>query len=386
MSVTVKKMYQNGSFLYHMELIAGRNGMMNLIKWVHIIEDEDVSKFLHGNELVFTAGILNKEENWMLNFAKRLYDVGASAFVINIGPYTKKVPDEVIRYCDLVGMPLFTIPWDTRMVDMTRDFCQRIINSEHVEMSMASAIKNIIFKTGDFESQLLQLEKHGYRRESRFSFISISLLDGEVNTDGIYRQEMIRQAEQSARMVHDLFLSFSYKEYMVFVLTDYSDLEIEEFVKVFLSTLKKKKFGWQFYMGVSPNKSGISDLDKNFKCALAAMEMAGKRKVNCCFYDRLDIHKLLYAIDDKAVIRQYYRDTIAKLEQYDRENETQLTTLLRSYLFHNGSLQEVAQIHFLHRNTVTNQLKRIEKILNLNPLELEDKVSLMMAFYIKDML
>ena len=59
MAVTVRKMYQNGSFLYHMELIAGRGGLMNLVNWVHIIEDEDVSKFLHGNELVFTAGILN---------------------------------------------------------------------------------------------------------------------------------------------------------------------------------------------------------------------------------------------------------------------------------------------------------------------------------------
>ncbi|MDD3660995.1 MAG: PucR family transcriptional regulator [Lachnospiraceae bacterium] len=386
MAVTVRKMYQNGSFLYHMELIAGQKGLMNLVNWVHIIEDEDVSKFLHGNELVFTAGILNRNANWLLTFAKRLYEAGASAFVVNIGPYTRAIPEEVISFCDHVGMPLFTIPWETRMVDMTRDFCQRIINSEQVEVSISAALKNIIFKTGDFESHLIQLEKYGYRRESRFCLISISTAEKTDFPGDTLRQELTRLAEQTAKSIHDLFLSFIYKESVILVLNDYTEQEVEEFVDTFLSGTKKKKMGWQYHMGISPNRSGISELDKNFKCAIAAMEMACKRKETHCYYERLDIHKLLYAIEDRSVIRQYYRDTIAKLEQYDRENNTELTTLLRSYLFNNGSLQEVAEIHFLHRNTVTNQLKKIEKVLNLNPLELEDKVSLMMAFYIRDML
>ena len=126
---------------------------------------------------MFTAGILNHSQDWLLLFAKRLYEAGVSAFVVNIGPYTRKVPEEVITFCDHVGLPLFTIPWETRMVDMTRDFCQKIINSEQVEISISSALKNIIFKTGDFESQLLQLEKYGYRRESRFCLIAIGLSD-----------------------------------------------------------------------------------------------------------------------------------------------------------------------------------------------------------------
>ena len=386
MAVTVRKMYQNGSFLYHMELIAGRGGLMNLVNWVHIIEDEDVSKFLHGNELVFTAGILNHSQDWLLLFAKRLYEAGVSAFVVNIGPYTRKVPEEVITFCDHVGLPLFTIPWETRMVDMTRDFCQKIINSEQVEISISSALKNIIFKTGDFESQLLQLEKYGYRRESRFCLIAIGLSDKPDFPLDILRQELTRIAEQTAKSIHDLFLSFVYKEAVILVLNDYSEQDVAEFVTTFINGTKKKKMGWQYHLGIGPNRSGISELDKNFKCAIASMEMACKRKETHCYYDRLDIHKLLYAIEDRSVIRQYYRDTIAKLEQYDRENGTELTTLLRTYLFHNGSLQEVSEIHYLHRNTVTNQLKKIEKVLGRNPLELEDKVSLMMAFYIRDML
>lgn len=106
MAITVRKLFKNATILYQMKLIAGKQGLDRLVQWVHIIEDEDVSKFLHGQELIFTAGILNTGEEWFLNFAKKLYAVGTAAFVINIGPHTKEVPRSVIEFCDEVQMPL----------------------------------------------------------------------------------------------------------------------------------------------------------------------------------------------------------------------------------------------------------------------------------------
>ena len=86
MAVNVAKLFKNATMLYNMKLVAGRKGLDNLVTWVHIIEDDDVSKFLHGDELVFTAGIKNSGDGWLLDFAKSLYEVGASAFVVNLGP------------------------------------------------------------------------------------------------------------------------------------------------------------------------------------------------------------------------------------------------------------------------------------------------------------
>ena len=123
MAITVGKLFGNGAILYNMKLLAGQKGLNNLVEWVHIIEDDDVSKFLHGKEVVLTSGILNNNDGWLLEYAKKLYSVGTSAFVVNIGPYTKSVSQDVVEYCDSVMMPLYTIPWDTRMVDLTRDIC-----------------------------------------------------------------------------------------------------------------------------------------------------------------------------------------------------------------------------------------------------------------------
>lgn len=386
MAIIVKKLVKNASFLYKMELIAGRNGMNNLIQWVHIIEDDAVSPFLHGYELVFTAGILNKSENWLLEFAKKLSMSGVSAFVVNLGPHTKEIPKEVVAYCDEVNMPLFTIPWETRMVDMTRDFCRRIMMNDNVENSMATTIKNIIFNIGDLESQILQMERYGYKRSDRFCFISLYLDTKDSIMEAEYLDELSTNAEKTARKIRELFISFTYKESLVFVLVDYTDEEIESFVQGFLEPVIKENNASKLFIGISSNQPGIYNQEQNFEKSISAMEMAKKQKEMVLYYDHLSVYKLLYAVNDKSVLRSFYSDTIGLLEKYDRENNTDLIALLRTYLENNGSLQLVSEKMYIHRNTVTNQLKKIEKITGYNPLELEDKVKLYLGFYIQDII
>jgi len=56
------------------------------------------------------------------------------------------------------------------------------------------------------------------------------------------------------------------------------------------------------------------------------------------------------------------------------------------YLKNNGSVQLVAEKQYIHRNTVNNQLKKIEKITNYNPLDLHEKVKFILSFYIRDIM
>lgn len=382
----VKRLYKNGQFLYKMNLVAGNGGMFNLVNWVHIIEDDDVTKFLHGNELVFTAGILNKGGDWLLNFTKRLYKAGTSAFVVNIGPHTKEIPGEVIEYCNKVNMPLFTIPWDTRMVDMTRDFCRRIMNNEQVETRITTTMKNIIFNIGDIESQVQQMERHGYMRDGSFCFISLMLDAKNGQSPDTQLTRLGKMAERIAKRMQDLFIMFSYKGYLILVLVNFSDEEIKSFVAEFLANTAGTTNGWELHFGISSNKMGVFNQKANFEKALSAMEMAKQQSRQYCYYDELGMYKILYAVNDKSVLRNYYKEIMGKLESYDVENSANLTEMLKTYLQNNSSLQIVAEKQFVHRNTVTNQLKKIEEITGYNPFELEDKIKLCMAFYIKAIL
>ncbi len=384
MAVNVAKLFKNATMLYNMKLVAGRNGLDNLVTWVHIIEDDDVSKFLHGEELVFTAGIKNNGGKWLMNFAKRLYEVGASAFVVNLGPYVKEIPSEVIEYCNDVGMPLFTIPWETRMVDMTRDFCHRIMRNENVEMSMATTIKNIIFKIGDLDTQILQMERYGYMRDARFCVVAISFDNNSEINSTMDRMKGI--AERVARSIHELYISFVHNNCLIVVLVDYGEYEVKQFIEKFIKQTEREHNKIDAYLGVSPNIEGIDKLGDSFDKAISSLTLALKKEEHIKYYDELDIYKILLASKDKRILIDYYNDTLGKLAQYDEDNNIDLEEFLKVYLDNNGSQQIVAEKLFIHRNTVNNQLKKIEKITGYNPLELDNKFKFIMAFLIKDII
>lgn len=384
MAVTVGKLFGNGTVLYQMKLLAGQKGLNNLVEWVHIIENDQVSEFLHGNEVVFTAGILNNYEGWLLEYAKKLYAAGTSAFVVNIGPYTKTISNEVIEYCNEVKMPLYTIPWETRIIDVTRDICYRIMQKEHVEISIAATVKNIIFKVGDLETQILQMERYGYLRDSRFCFIVMSF-DNEKDPNKEFNLKRLKiYSERIARSINELYISFSYNDYFVLVLVNYGNYDVENFVDTFFQNWGKHP--WQVHMGISENKAGIKIQDENFNKALTAMKMAKKQDKQVIFYDKLDVYKILLNSKDDEVLKNYYKEILGKLEKYDKENNTNLIEFLELYLKNNGNIQLIAEKQFIHRNTVNNQLKKIEKITNHNPLNLEEKLKFALCFYIRDII
>ena len=139
-------------------------------------------------------------------------------------------------------------------------------------------------------------------------------------------------------------------------------------------------------MGISQNNQGIRVQDENFNKAFKAMEMAKKQDKDVVFYDKLHIYKLLLEVKDKNLLNNYYKDVLGKLVEYDKENRTDLVGFLKVYLESNGSQQAVAEKQYIHRNTVNNQIKKIEKITGFNPLEIEEKMKFVLGFYIKDII
>ena len=191
-------------------------------------------------------------------------------------------------------------------------------------------------------------------------------------------------SERIARSIHELYVSFSYNEYLVLLLVNYGNYDINNFVTTFFENWNESL--GRIHMGVSGNKLGIKIQDENFNNALTAMNMAKKKDKEVIYYDKLDIYKLLLNTKDKDVLKEYYEDTLGKLEKYDKENNTDLMTFLDMYLKNNGSQSLVAEKQYIHRNTVNNQLKKIEKITGYNLLDLDEKLRFYLAFYIKDVM
>ncbi|HEX3029622.1 MAG TPA: PucR family transcriptional regulator ligand-binding domain-containing protein [Clostridia bacterium] len=157
-----------------MNLICGENNMNNMVNWVHMLEDPEAASFLHGHELIFSTGIGRDQTDWLLGFAKGLVESRACGLVLNIGPYIKSVPEELIAYCREIQFPLFTIPWKTRIVDITNDFCRKIIKSEENEITVAGAFKGAIFTPERLAEYRSVLERKEFNPNAQFCIAALS--------------------------------------------------------------------------------------------------------------------------------------------------------------------------------------------------------------------
>jgi len=382
MAITLEKVIKQADYLYKMKLEAGTDGIKNIVQWVHIIEDKEVGNFLHGNELVFTTGIECNSADWILDFIKVMHNQAASGVVINFGPHIKSIPSEVLRYCDNNAFPIFSVPWESKLVDITRNFCSKIVQSEHVEENIVSIFKDIIFEAIDITSHMPALERKGFHEKGNYSIISIcNCLEGQnASTDA----KLKFYVEKVANRIGDLAVTFTYNKNRLVVLSEYTKEDIENFIK----ELQRQYLNVQgdFRIAVSSTQSGLDSLTKSFRRVSKTLTLCIKKNEKVLYYNELGIYKILLESNDYSVLKRYHNDIMKPLENYDIENNTNHMEFIKTYLNNNGSVQIVAEKMIVHRNTVNYQLSKIKKITGLDLTNLDVKLMFKLCLYIKDII
>lgn len=380
MAVTVNQLCKKCNQNYGLKAVAGFNGFNNLVEWVHIMESSNVGAFLRGQELVFTTGVMNNTGRWLLEFVKQLDKASASGLIVNIGPYIPTIDTEVIEYCNERNFPLFTLPWKTRVVDMTRDFCTIISQSINHDTDVSNAFKNLVLNIGNRENQLTSLESGGFNRSGSYYVVCIGSRNSDENLD----DKVNVLSEQTAKAISDLYCSFEYNCCIIALLYKYNKLDLEAFCKDLKNLCKSKSI--EISIGVSSKIDGMDKKTKGFEYAVSAYNMAVKRDFYCMFYEDMDIYKLFVEVSDKSVLKDYYNEVLGKLEEYDNEHGSNYLEFLKTYLDNNASPQLVSEKEFIHRNTVVNYLKKNDTITSMNLFDLGVKVKCIIAFAIRDFL
>lgn len=118
------------------EVIAGKAGLTNTIKWVHILETYQVEKLLKGNELVLTTGVsIQRDTDKFLKFVEGLLKANCAGLCIEYGEYIQKVPDEVIELADKNHFPIIVFHEIVAFVEITQELHSLIINQQYSMIS-----------------------------------------------------------------------------------------------------------------------------------------------------------------------------------------------------------------------------------------------------------
>ncbi len=379
MSIMLKSLCENADYRYGLNVVAGQKGMSNVVQWIHTVEDVEVSDFLHGGELIFTTGIANKNNEWLLPFVKNLKNKNVSGLIVNIGPYITSVPQQVLDYCNKLNFPLMTIPWKTRIVDISRDFCNKIITNEKEEEDVCEAFKNIVFFPSDAEKYIPVLKSHNFDTDKDYCMIAVKTEVNNISThdmvDELYERFLYSYKKQWG--------SFTVGFVTYYVLCDFTDNELETLVSNIQAQQFNKLYIERIYVVVGLKNSSLTKLYKNYQITSRLLDVAVKKNISPEWYDKLGMKKILLAVDDIEILRRFYNDNLSALKKYDEDNGTDYMGFLKKYLKYDGSIQKVADETFVHRNTINYQLAKVKKILNNNLKSYEDRLNLILAFYIE---
>lgn len=120
-------------------------------------------------------------------------------------------------------------------------------------------------------------------------------------------------------------------------------------------------------MGISPGVYALDDFRLAYECARQSLEIGSsvqtKNTGQVTHYEDLGLFRIVSIAESRASLERFCYDAIGPLLTYDRENDTELASTLRTFLEQNQNSAKTAKLLFIHYNTLRYRLERIKEIL-----------------------
>jgi purine catabolism regulator len=115
-----------------LELVAGRGGTSNRIRWVHATELEDPTPWLKGGELLLTTGIgVGTTAARQRAYLDRLCGAGLAGLGFGVGFGFRKTPRALIQAADRADFPIFEVPYPVPFIAITEAVFTRLVAEQY---------------------------------------------------------------------------------------------------------------------------------------------------------------------------------------------------------------------------------------------------------------
>ncbi|MCX7711404.1 MAG: PucR family transcriptional regulator ligand-binding domain-containing protein [Clostridia bacterium] len=383
-------------------VIAGSEGMDKPVRWIYVAEcfedTRQVVDWLYGGELVFITGLgIKGNTDLLVELVEKINTKKVSGLIINVGPYIPVIPEKVIELADRLSLPIFELPWETKLVEITRDICSAIILKEKEEMSIENLLEYVLFSDirGD-ESLKDRIKYYGFEQKGSFR-VGIADFDNfavHLKSKGLKDEKAVMDLKVTLkRIVQEVMYNHSKKSLMllrsdsVVFLTQVQEdgtKELNRIIDEIRKSVQKKLSGLTVSIGIGNAYSELTDIRKSFKEAEFALTVAkqSNAKNGVCYYKALGLYSLLFEIKDQQVLGRFYQDVLGSIIEYDKVNSNNLISTLEMYLQESGNITTTSEKLFIHRNTLKYRIQKIEEITGLDLKDLQDCIRLQIALMI----
>lgn len=375
MSICCRDLF-NLKYFKDAKLLAGEGGLDRAISWPYIRTTQSISQWLHGGELIFITDIgIETDDNSLLQLLEECIDNRLSGMVVLIGNnFINNIPNDMIETANKYNFPLFTIPWDTKLLDISQEIVFEMQKNQDELNNSKHFFESLLLPQEHLNRDVKTLAEFYKINIRNFHYISMIKIDesSEVQEDTNY----IRK-----RIFHTINTVLNQKDYTL-VPMEYSNNLL---LLIFADDLEKAEKSSE---SIVANFNVMSLNYSNIKMSLSFSRIRGKEceiktsyeeaskalaminisnaDSNIIHYKDLGMLRLLIEMSSIKGIEQYCYENLGAILDYDKIHGTDLFGTLKCYFQHSRHLLKTSQELFIHRNTLLYRLTEIKELLNID--------------------
>lgn len=400
MSIVVRDLLKLDIFKKVIELKSDDSGMSTLVNWPYVKQMKEIKPWINGGEIIFVTGNCeDSTENEQLELIKEGGECKVAAFVFLVGDkFIKQISQKVIGFANSIHMPVFTMPYDVKIVDVIKEIANEIVLSGNRERMIINFMTDLLHNNFKSEEHII---KQGYEcginiEQNCMSFCIETNFNYESENYSYimsYREMMdyvLRRIEQiGVRFGVQAAISFHMERTIgLFAMEDTScvdDLckEIDEFLEYYF-----KYNELTYYIGYGGIHKGLKGCQRSINESKKTVAFAKKSDtaVNSYHYNDLGLLCLLVSSNSRDELMDYCNSVLGALIQSDKNNKTEYIITAKTYLENNNNLVSTANQLFVHRNTLINRINHIEDLIGRSLKDAETKLELLCAFKLLEFL
>lgn len=382
MGYTIEDMLLFSKKPYKMELVGGAKGWSNSISWVFMLEDLNVVNHFVGKELAVTTGLGFDSTKKLEELIEVLVKKHAAGLIINVGEYISEIPREIMDICDKNDFPLLTVPWEIVVAEMMKDISTRVFFQGVADERIQNAFIHSIKDANSLEARQELLPYFDVDGDFQIALLTAEQLDV---MDTVERKRLGYRMQLYLENISHNGCFFYYDGNFVLIMNNVGKEDMTNIIEGMLRRSKQRMSELPLYVGVGSCMKDLKNLSLCYKRAKAARNMAFGKKQDLIYYDDMGIYRLLFSVEDQALLQEMEESRIGVLKDYDEKHNANYVDTLEQYLKYNGSIQAISEAMFTHRNTIIYRINNIKKLIHCDLSTPEERTPYQIAFYIKNM-
>lgn len=381
-ALLLRDVYEDTRQRFQLQLLAGERGLQNCMRWVYVSEDYTTTDFLYGGELILTTGVLSgKSEGWLLHLLHSIFRQHACGLIVNEGPYLdrRKIPQEVLDFCNTQDFPLFVMPWHIHIYDITRDFCDRIFTDARHDEAVGRAFLTLLNHEAAQGPALQLLAEQGFAQQGPYYVVQLQI-SPDAPADPVLRDWI-----SAFLLPFPAFALLENSNPWLVCRADERDT-VQELVENLQTGLQARFPNRTVAAGIGGQVPELNQLANSLEQAQAALRWGKSQALNRASYDDMGFFRLLLEVPNRAFLENYVREQLGTVLDYDARHASDFAQTLYLYLVHQGSIQAIAAQSFFHRNTISHRIGILRDKLGYRLDDPAVSFQLLTAFQIRDFL